>query len=103
MSSAWYEANGILIDAFHHAAAATDIQRAARLMEGEKLPVHHRSVATPILTWLDSLLKTALDAQPSLWIERVRMLLALGQTRCPQPYSGCRTVPGSRNSAGPIA
>ncbi|MEJ2209121.1 MAG: LuxR C-terminal-related transcriptional regulator, partial [Anaerolineae bacterium] len=79
-ASAWYEANGLPMHAFHHAAAAGDVERAARLMEGEKLPVHHRSAVTPILTWLDSLPKATLDAYPSLRIERARMLLALGQT-----------------------
>jgi LuxR family maltose regulon positive regulatory protein len=80
LASAWYEAKGMLVDAFYHATAAGDIERAARLIEGEKLPVHLRSVVTPILAWLESLPKTMLDAYPSLWVERARMLLALGQT-----------------------
>jgi hypothetical protein len=68
-ASAWYEANGLPMHAFHHAAAAGDVERVARLMEGEKLPVHHRTIVTPILTWLDSLPKATLDAHPSLRIE----------------------------------
>jgi LuxR family maltose regulon positive regulatory protein len=33
-ASVWYEDNGLEIEAFHHAAAANDVERAARLMEG---------------------------------------------------------------------
>ena len=34
-ASQWYEDNGLEIEAFHHAAAANDIERAERLIEGE--------------------------------------------------------------------
>ncbi len=37
-ASVWYEDNGLEIEAFHHAAAANDIERAERLIEGEGMP-----------------------------------------------------------------
>ncbi|MCB0183147.1 MAG: hypothetical protein KDE31_02725, partial [Caldilineaceae bacterium] len=39
-ASAWYEHNGLEIEAFHHAAAANDLARAERLVEGEGVPLH---------------------------------------------------------------
>jgi LuxR family maltose regulon positive regulatory protein len=38
-ASAWFEANGRELEAFQHAAAANDVARAARLIEGEGLSV----------------------------------------------------------------
>ena len=35
-ASRWYEDNGLEIEAFHHAAAANDIERAERLIEGRR-------------------------------------------------------------------
>ena len=34
----WYEENGLDIEAFEHAAAANDIERAERLMDGDGMP-----------------------------------------------------------------
>ncbi|MEZ4713059.1 MAG: hypothetical protein R3A44_38070 [Caldilineaceae bacterium] len=43
-ASAWYENNGLEIEAFEHAAAANDIARAERLVEGDGAPLHFRGV-----------------------------------------------------------
>ena len=67
-ASQWYEDNGLEFEAFQHAAAANDIERAERLIEGRGMPLHSLAVATAILDWLDSLPKTVLDARPSLWV-----------------------------------
>jgi LuxR family transcriptional regulator, maltose regulon positive regulatory protein len=67
-ASVWYENNGLEIEAFHHAAAANDIDRAERLMEGGGMPLPFRGVVTPVLHWLESLPKALLDARPSLWV-----------------------------------
>ena len=37
-ASQWYEDHGLEIEAFHHAAAANDVERAERLMEGKGCP-----------------------------------------------------------------
>ncbi len=78
-ASEWYENNDLMLDAFRHAAAANDVERAIRLMESRKMPVHRRGTATTILGWLESLPKTVLDAKPALWWGQAAMLLVIGQ------------------------
>jgi LuxR family maltose regulon positive regulatory protein len=48
-ASTWYEANGLALEAFHHATAAHDVARALRLIEGNGLPLYFRGEATPEL------------------------------------------------------
>ena len=79
-ASVWYEDNGLEIEAFHHAAAANDVERAARLMEGGGMPLHYRGAAAPVLNWLESLPTTVLDARPSLWVTYASVLVFAGQS-----------------------
>jgi LuxR family maltose regulon positive regulatory protein len=79
-ASQWYEDNGLYIEAFHHAAAANDIERAERLIEGKGIPLHSRGAAASILDWLASLPKTVLDTRPSLWVRYARLSMVTGQT-----------------------
>src|SRR3989454_2652724 len=78
-ASQWYEDNGLEIEAFHHAVAANDVARAERLIEGEGMPLQFRGAGAPVLNWLESLPKTALDARPSLWVTYASTLLFGGQ------------------------
>jgi LuxR family maltose regulon positive regulatory protein len=78
-ASRWYEENGLAVEAFHHAAAANDIERAARLVEGEGMPLIFRGAAAPVLNWLRSLPTTELDARPSLWVIYASALLFVSQ------------------------
>ena len=79
-ASQWYEDNDLAIEAFHHATAANDIDRAERLIEGGEMPLHYRGVVAPILDWLGSLPKTVLDARPLLWVKSATLSLVTGQT-----------------------
>jgi LuxR family maltose regulon positive regulatory protein len=79
-ASQWYEDNSLEIEAFQHAAAGNDIDRAARLTEGRGIPLHLRGAATPILDWLGSLPETELDARPALWWKYASLLLVIGHT-----------------------
>lgn len=79
-ASQWYEDNGFALEAFHHAAAANDIERAERLIDGKGIPLHLSGGVTPILDWLESLPTTVKDARPSLWWRHAAMLLINGQT-----------------------
>src|SRR5215510_11947466 len=79
-ASQWYEDNGLALEAFHHAAAASDVERAEHLIEGKGIPLHFSGVVTPILDWLASLPKAVLDARPSLWWRHASLLLINGQT-----------------------
>jgi len=79
-ASEWYENNGQAFDAFRHATAANDIERAERLIESEAIGLHFHSVALPVLDWLASLPKAVLDARPRLWVRSATLALMAGQT-----------------------
>ena len=79
-ASQWYEDHGLEVEAFRHAAAANDIERAERLIQGGSIPLHSLAAVTAIINWLDSLPKTALDARPWLWVRSGTSLLMAGQT-----------------------
>ncbi len=79
-ASVWYEEQGLEIEAFHHAAAANDIARAERLIEGQGIPLHLRGAMAAVIAWLASLPKAVLDARPSLWWRYAALLLVTGQT-----------------------
>jgi LuxR family maltose regulon positive regulatory protein len=78
-ASEWYEVNDLMLEAFHHAAAANDIDRAVRLMESRKMPIHVRGVATTILDWLELLPKNLLDSRPALRWKQAALLLVIGE------------------------
>lgn len=78
-ASEWYENNGLEIEAFEHAAAANDIERAERLVEGDGVPLHFRGAGTYVLNWLEALPKTELNARPSLWVMYASTLMFTGQ------------------------
>ena len=78
-ASAWYEDNGLELEAFHHATAANDVEHAERLIEGKGMPLHFRGAVTPVLNWLKSLPTTVLDNHPSLWTTYASVLLVTGQ------------------------
>ncbi|HEY6406692.1 MAG TPA: AAA family ATPase [Ktedonobacteraceae bacterium] len=78
-ASQWYEDHDLELEAFHHAAAAHDVERAARLVEGKGMPQHFRGAVALVLHWLASLPKTILDARPSLWVRYASLLLRNGQ------------------------
>src|SRR5258708_2687071 len=79
-ASQWYEDNSLAFEAFQHAAAANDIERAERLIEGKGIPLHLRGAVTSILVWLESLPITVMNARPSLWWRYASLLLVNGQT-----------------------
>jgi len=79
-ASQWYEDNGLALEAFQHAAAANDIERAERLIDGRGIPLHLSGGATPILNWLESLPMAVMNARPWLWWRHAALLLINGQT-----------------------
>ena len=78
-ASIWYEENGMELEAFHHAAAAHDVERAERLMEGDGMPLPFRGMVAPVLNWLASLPTAVLDARPLLWVTYASVILATSQ------------------------
>src|SRR5579859_5843832 len=79
-ASRWYEDNGLYVEAFRHAAAANHVDRAARLIETEGMPLHFRGAVMVILEWLRSLPAAVLDSNPSLWLKSGSLALIAGQT-----------------------
>jgi len=79
-ASEWYENNDLMLEAFRHAAAANDIERAERLMVGGGMPLHFRGVVTTILDWLEALPTAVLDTRPLLWVRSATLSLVAGQT-----------------------
>jgi LuxR family maltose regulon positive regulatory protein len=79
-ASQWYEDNGWEFEAFHHAAAAHDMDRATRLIMGKGMPLHVRGALLPVLNWLESLPTAVLDARPVLWVMWAGALTTAGQT-----------------------
>jgi LuxR family transcriptional regulator, maltose regulon positive regulatory protein len=84
-ASEWFEANGLDIEAFEHAAAGHDADRAERLIEGRRMPLYFRGALVPIVGWLESLPTTVLDARPSLWVTYAQVLLSSGQNTGIEP------------------
>jgi LuxR family maltose regulon positive regulatory protein len=78
-ASRWCEANGLLLEAFHHAVAANDVDHAAFLVEGNGMPLHFRGAVAPVLDWLTALPAHELDAHPNLWVTYASALLFVGQ------------------------
>jgi LuxR family transcriptional regulator, maltose regulon positive regulatory protein len=79
-ASQWFEAQRLGMEAFHHAAAANDVERAERLMDGNGISRHDRGAVTAILAWLESLPEAVLNARPSLWWRHASLLLVNGHT-----------------------
>jgi LuxR family transcriptional regulator, maltose regulon positive regulatory protein len=78
-ASTWYECQSLEIEAFHHAVAVNDVERATRLIEGNGIPLHLRGALYPVLNWLETLPKEILDAHPSLWVMYASALSMTGQ------------------------
>ncbi|MBD2847589.1 tetratricopeptide repeat protein [Paenibacillus sp. IB182496] len=78
-ASHWFEENGLEIEAFQHAAAAQDVDRAAALIEGQGMPLHFRGAAKTVLDWLQRQEESTLDERPSLWVSYASALLMLSQ------------------------
>jgi LuxR family maltose regulon positive regulatory protein len=77
--SMWYENNGFEIEAFRHAIESADIERAARLLEGNGMPLHLRGAAGISLKWLETLPAAEMDARPALWVMYGSVLLITGK------------------------
>ncbi|WP_372632639.1 LuxR C-terminal-related transcriptional regulator [Cohnella sp.] len=84
-ASVWYEDEGFELEAFRHAAAAGDVDRAARLIEGRGMPLIFRGAAVPVLDWLKSLPEPELSARPALGVLYASALLFVGRMADAEP------------------
>lgn len=78
-ASQWFEANNLSSEAFYHAAAANDIERAERLLEGGQTPLYFQGAVGPIERWLASLPNTILNKRPALWVIYAAVLTVSGR------------------------
>ncbi|WP_274365288.1 LuxR C-terminal-related transcriptional regulator [Paenibacillus thermotolerans] len=78
-ASEWYEEQGFELEAFQHAVAAHDVERAGRLVEGGGMPLIFKGAVNPVLQWLASMPEKELNANPSLWVIYASALLMAGQ------------------------
>lgn len=79
-ASEWYEQNNLAFEAFQHAAAANDVERAEQLIGSQAMGLHRQTVVMPILAWLAALPKAVLNARPQLWVRSATLTLMAGQT-----------------------
>ncbi len=85
-ASIWFEDNGLETEAFQHAAAANDIDRAERLINRKGMPLYVRGNAAAVLTWLESLPAPVLDARPSLRVMFATVLSIAGHVSRVEPH-----------------
>jgi ATP/maltotriose-dependent transcriptional regulator MalT len=76
----WCEDNGFDLEAFRHAAAGHDIERAERLLSGHGPSLQVSDTFVSAGAWISSLPVETLDARPSLRIVQAQVLLADGRT-----------------------
>jgi LuxR family maltose regulon positive regulatory protein len=79
-ASEWFEANDLDLEAFQHAAAANDIDRAVRLIDNKGILLHVRGAVTTVLNWLASLPTAVFQTRPLLWWRHASLLLVNGHT-----------------------
>ena len=80
-ASVWYEDHGLEMEAFHHAAAAHDIERAERLIEGKGMPLHFRGAVTArSWTGWSRCRRRCWMPGPALWVRYASLLVVTGQT-----------------------
>ncbi|MFC5930391.1 helix-turn-helix transcriptional regulator [Cryobacterium melibiosiphilum] len=78
LASSWYEDHNLPEDAVHHALAAADVERAARLIE-QALPVlRRRRRDVTLLDWIRRLPRETLAAHPVLSVHYAWSLLIAG-------------------------
>ena len=92
-ASAWYESQGMVRQALHHAVAAGDTSRAMSVVQGHGMPLYFLEDAEPVLQWLQGLPPATLDAHPPLWLMLAWSYLATSQhSRMRAPIIGAETV-----------
>jgi LuxR family transcriptional regulator, maltose regulon positive regulatory protein len=92
-ASAWYERQGMVRQALHHAVAAGDTSRACQVVQGHGMPLYFLEDAEPVLQWLQDLPPATLDAHPPLWLMLAWAFLATSQhSRMRAPIIGAEAA-----------
>jgi LuxR family maltose regulon positive regulatory protein len=67
-ASEWYERGGLIAEALHHALAAEDVERAARLVERSAMEMLSRSELATLVRWVDELPPDVVCRRPWLCV-----------------------------------
>jgi LuxR family maltose regulon positive regulatory protein len=84
-ASDWYERSGLIADAVHHALAASDYERAARLVEGNALVLMDHGQLSTLLEWMRALPDQVARSRPWLCIAHAWALAYSGQVERVEP------------------
>lgn len=80
-ASRWYEENGDIQAAVHHALQDTDLTQAARLIEQHAIPKLYQGQVAMVISWFDRLPEAALEASPMLGIGKAWALAVMQRSR----------------------
>ncbi len=98
-ASEWYEDCGEVTEAFRHAVAAHDFERAARLIEGNWLRVGHAGQMNTVLRWLQLMPEEVVRARPMLSGAFAWVLWLTGRMDAVEPYLDAAGVIWERQAA----
>ena len=84
-ASEWYEQNGLTVEAVSHALAAGDIDRVARLVEGNALAMMDHGKLSTLMGWLDALPDEVVRSRPWLCVAYAWALAYAGQLDAAAP------------------
>ncbi len=107
-ASEWYEEQELIVEAVQHAFAGGDLDRVARLVEGNALAMMGHGELTTVTRWLDALPAEMIRARPWLsialawallyrgWLDRVESLLGQLERapRCPGDQAQLKHLEG---------
>jgi LuxR family maltose regulon positive regulatory protein len=84
-ASAWYEGQGLAAEAFQHALAAGDSERAVHLVEEHAGSRIWRGELATVLEWLNALPDEVVRSRPRLCVDRAWALFMSGQVSAVEP------------------
>ena len=100
-ASDWFASHGLEAEAFSHAAAAGDVDRAASLIRGGRTPLPYRGAAAPVLEWLSSLPQDVFTERPELRVWFALSSVLLGRTtRVEQQLSAAESALSTDDRSG---
>ena len=85
-ASVWYQDADLIDEAFAHAAAAGDVQRAVRLVEAHAERLVRRGEVSTLLRWLKVLPDEAIRSRPRLCVSYAWALFLTGQAGTLEPW-----------------
>ena len=78
-ASTWYEEQGLILDAVHHAVLAADLERVSRLLEEHRHSLALGGQARTVLALLDALPDELIKRNPGLCFSQALLLMLTGQ------------------------